>query len=98
MLRLSIGAGAPVTFGDGLSFASEPGKFAIFGGGVSVVHELGSIGLLVTGALRLLDLANPLFRSALADARRSGVASMLDAVLLATCLAFVHGRGLLRLT
>ena len=49
---LTIGAGATVTFGDGLAFAPAPSKFG--GGSAGVVPEPGSIGLLLVGALGLM--------------------------------------------
>ena len=54
---LSIDAGSTVTFGSGLaSFGGEVGKKATsFGGGSAVVPEPGTIGLLLVGALGILN-------------------------------------------
>ena len=54
LAALNIGAGATVTFGDGLPFAGGPEKLAGLGGGVAVVPEPGSVGLLLVGAAGLL--------------------------------------------
>ena len=50
LAALNIGAGATVTFGDGLPFAGAPDKL---GGGVAVVPEPGSLALLLAGVLGL---------------------------------------------
>ena len=54
LAALNIADGVEVTFGDGLPFAGGPDKSAGFGGGVAVVPEPGSMGLLAVGALGLL--------------------------------------------
>lgn len=60
LASLSIGAGAAVTFGDGLPFAPEPEKGGSFSAPLApqaagaVVPEPGSISLLVVGSLGLL--------------------------------------------
>ena len=54
LAALNIANGVEVTFGDGLPFVGEPDKLAGFGGGVGVVPEPGSVGLLLVGALGLL--------------------------------------------
>lgn len=54
LAALNIGAGATVTFGNGLPFAGGPEKLAGLGGGAAVVPEPGSVGLLLVGAAGLL--------------------------------------------
>ena len=57
LASLSIGAGSTVTFSSGLaSFTSEVGnKAPSFGGGSAVVPEPGTLGLLLVGALGVLN-------------------------------------------
>ncbi len=50
LAALNIGAGATVTFGDGLAFAGEPEKL----GAPALVPEPGALGLLLAGGLGLL--------------------------------------------
>ncbi len=47
---LNIGAGAEVTFGDGLAFAGGPEKF----GAPALVPEPGSLATLLSGAFMLV--------------------------------------------
>ena len=54
LAALNIADGVDVTFGDGLPFVGPPDKSAGFGGGVALVPEPGSMGLLLVGALGLL--------------------------------------------
>ena len=51
LASLTIGAGATVTFGNGLPFAPEPAKFGAASG---VVPEPGSLGLLMVGGLGMM--------------------------------------------